>query len=220
MLLALILSLVGTLAFAVSGAVLGVRRGMNLSGVTTLAFATAAFGGILRDVLIGAVPPEAVSSWHVIALVFIGGLAVFSRVSPITVLTPSMLLFDAIGLGLFAVLGTLKALDYGLDPIMAAFLGMLSGIGGGILRDLLVSEVPRAFRQKNYLIAALSAVAVTSIGYTLNLPRMPCSVIGFSDLHLSPHYGPLPSLEGADCELGQLNSIPPRDRGNADKGSF
>ena len=159
MLLALILSVAGTLVLAMSGAILGVRRRMNLIGVMVLAFVTAVFGGILRDVLIGAVPPEAVSSWHVPVLVFIGGLVVFFGFPATEGLTRSMLLFDAIGVGLFAVLGTRKALDYGVDPFPAAFLGMMSGISGGIARDLLVIEEPCAFRSEYYLAAALSAAA-------------------------------------------------------------
>jgi uncharacterized membrane protein YeiH len=151
---------------------------MNLIGVMVLAFVTAVFGGILRDVLIGAVPPEAVSSWHVPVLVFIGGLVVFFGFPATEGLTRSMLLFDAIGVGLFAVLGTRKALDYGVDPFPAAFLGMMSGISGGIARDLLVIEEPCAFRSEYYLAAALSAAAVISVGYALDLPPLPCSIAG------------------------------------------
>ena len=177
-LLAVILSLAGTLAFAMSGAILGVRRGTSLAGVIVLAFVTAVSGGILRDVLIGALPPEAVSSWHVLVLVVVGGLAVFVGFPPTGVLTRSMLLFDAIGLACFTVLGTGKALDYGLDPIVAAFLGVISGIGGGIARDLLVAELPMAFHSEYYSAAALSAAALTSIGYVLDLPPWACSIVG------------------------------------------
>lgn len=142
------LDLVGTLVFALSGGLLGTRRGLDLFGVLVLAFVTAVVGGILRDLLIGAVPPASIAGWHPLAISVAGGLFAFRFSAWLDRLRAPVLFFDAAGLGVFAVTGTQKALDYGLDPIMAAVLGMLSGIGGGMVRDVLTAHVPCVLRSE------------------------------------------------------------------------
>lgn len=170
MLLIRSLNLIGTFVFALSGAVLGVRRGMDLFGVLVLAFATAVSGGIMRDVLIGAIPPEAFSSWHTLAIALIAGLLGFVLGERLEILRNPVQIFDAAGLGVFAVAGTEKALEYGLDPVMAAILGMVSGIGGGMVRDVLAAEVPIVLRTDIYAVAALAAALVVVGGHALDLP--------------------------------------------------
>lgn len=133
------LDLVGTFVFAVSGAAQGVQRGMDLFGVLVLAFVTAVVGGITRDVLIGAVPPASVAGWHNLALAVAAGLLVFRFYGLFDRLQQPVQFFDAAGLGVFAVAGTQKALDHGINWPMAAILGMISGIGGGMVRDVLLS---------------------------------------------------------------------------------
>jgi len=133
--LSLVLDLAGTFVFALSGATAGVRRRLDLFGVLVLAFAAAAFGGITRDLLIGAVPPAAIRDWRYLAISALAGGIVFYRYSTIDRLRSPVLVFDAAGLALFAVTGAHKALAFGLDPVMAALLGMLTGIGGGMARD-------------------------------------------------------------------------------------
>ena len=136
------LDLIGTFVFALSGAALGVQRGMDLFGVLVLAFVTAVVGGITRDVLIGAVPPASIASWHNLALAVAAGVLVFRFSTWFDRLQHPVLFFDAAGLGVFAVAGTQKALNHGINWPMAAILGMTSGIGGGMVRDVLTMQVP------------------------------------------------------------------------------
>jgi uncharacterized membrane protein YeiH len=164
------LDLIGTVAFAISGAMLGIRRGMDLFGVLVLAFVTAVFGGILRDLLIGAVPPAAVGSWHYLALALITGLLTFWCHELLARLQQPVLFFDAAGLGIFAVAGTQKALDYGLNWPMAAVLGMISGIGGGMVRDVLAAQTPIVLRSDIYAVAALAGGLVVVAGSYVGLP--------------------------------------------------
>ncbi len=131
---------IGTFVFAISGATLGMRRGMDLFGVLVLAFVTAVFGGITRDVLIGAVPPGAIAGWHALAISVGAGLFTFVFDRAIERLKEPVQFFDAAGLGVFAVAGTQKALDHHILWPMAMVLGMISGIGGGIVRDVLTAR--------------------------------------------------------------------------------
>lgn len=170
MLLVSILDLIGTLVFAMSGAARGVQQGMDLFGVLVLAFVTAVSGGITRDVMIGAVPPESVASWHNLAVAIAGGLFVFCFFRLFDRLQHPVLLFDAIGLGLFAVAGTQKALNYGVNWPMAAILGMVSGIGGGMVRDVLTTQVPTVLYSELYAVAALAGALVVVAGHAIGLP--------------------------------------------------
>src|SRR5688572_10693231 len=128
--LLLSLDIAGTFAFAVSGASAGVKRELDLFGVLLLSFAAAAAGGIARDVLIGAIPPAALSDWRYLVTALVAGAVTFRWHSLIDRLKNPVQLFDAVGLALFAAAGAQKALAYGLSPMMAALLGMLTGIGG------------------------------------------------------------------------------------------
>ena len=166
-LLVRVLDLVGTLVFAMSGAARGMQRSMDLFGVLVLAFVTAVSGGITRDILIGAIPPDSIASWHNLALAVGGGLLVFLFSGLFDRLRHPVLLFDAIGLGVFAVAGTEKALDHGINWPMAAMLGMVSGIGGGIMRDVLTAQVPSVFVSDIYAVAALAGTLVVVAGHAL-----------------------------------------------------
>ena len=154
----------GTVVFALSGAVLGRRRGMDLFGVLVLAVVTAVSGGILRDLLIGAVPPEAVAGWHMVALAIAAGLAGALFPGAFARLRHPVRALDAVGLGVFAAAGAQKALDWGINPPMAAMLGMVTGIGGGVVRDVLSAEVPAVLRSEIYALAALLAASVVVAG--------------------------------------------------------
>ena len=140
--LLLVLDLVGTFVFALSGATAGVNKRLDLFGVLVLSFTAGNAGGIARDLVIGAVPPAAISDWHYFAVSLPAGIVTFWRPSIVDRLRSPVLLFDTAGLGLFAVAGTQKALAFGLNPVMAALLGMLTGIGGGVTRDVLLTEIP------------------------------------------------------------------------------
>jgi uncharacterized membrane protein YeiH len=160
---------VGTFAFALSGGALAVQKRFDIFGVLFLAFVVAVAGGVTRDVLIGAVPPAAIADWYAFALAMAGGLVTFFGYPLVRALRRPVLLLDAIGLGLFAVTGAQKALVYGINPVMAAVLGMVTGIGGGMVRDVLAGEVPQVLRTDIYAVAALSAGAVVALGDALEL---------------------------------------------------
>ena len=176
--LVLVLDLIGTFVFALSGATAGVKRRLDLFGVLVLSFAAANTGGISRDVLIGAVPPAALTDWRYLAVSVLAGLLTFFWASGIDRLQNPVLVFDGLGLAVFAVSGAQKALAFGLDPLMAALLGMLTGIGGGMARDVLLADVPAVLRGEIYAIAALAGAAVVVIGDTLHLPPAATTVAG------------------------------------------
>ena len=167
--LLLSLDIAGTFAFAVSGASAGVKRELDLFGVLLLSFAAAAAGGIARDVLIGAIPPAALSDWRYLVTALVAGAITFWWHPLIDRLKNPVQVFDAVGLSLFAVAGAQKALTYGFSPLMAALLGMLTGIGGGIVRDMLLAGVPSVLRSELYAVAALVGATVVVSGDALQL---------------------------------------------------
>ena len=176
--LVLILDLSGTFAFALSGAMAGIRRRLDVFGVLVLSFAASSFGGISRDLLIGAVPPAALVDWRYLGVSLVAGLLAFFWASLIDKLRNPVRVLDAMGLALFAVAGTEKALAFGLSPLMAALLGMLTGIGGGVARDVFLAEVPAVLRSDLYAVAALAG-AITVVGGTLlQLPLVVTTVGG------------------------------------------
>ena len=176
--LVLTLDIAGTFAFAVSGASAGVKRELDLFGVLLLSFAAAVAGGIARDVLIGAVPPAAFSDWRYLATALIAGLITFWWRPLIDRLRNPVQWFDTVGLSLFAVAGTQKALAFGLSPIMAALLGMLTGIGGGIVRDMLLADVPSVLRSELYAVAALVGAIVVVSGDALHVNAALAAFLG------------------------------------------
>lgn len=172
------LDLAGTFVFALSGAMAGVRHRLDLFGVLVLSFAAANTGGIIRDLLIGAVPPGAISDWHYLCVSVAAGLVTFYFPSELIRRWNPVLLFDAAGLALFAVVGAHKALTHGLNPVMATLLGMLTGIGGGMARDILLAEVPAVLQADLYAVAALLGAAVVVIASVLQLPSGPAALGG------------------------------------------
>jgi uncharacterized membrane protein YeiH len=168
----------GTFVFALSGGMDGVKHRLDLFGVLVLSFAAGNSGGIARDMMIGAVPPAAISDWRYIAVSILAGLIVFYWSQLIHSLRNPVMVFDAGGLALFAVSGTGKALAYHADPVAAILLGMLTGIGGGIVRDVLVREIPTVLRTELYAVAALIGAAVMVIGRTLHLPLSVAATVG------------------------------------------
>jgi uncharacterized membrane protein YeiH len=177
----LVLDLVGTFVFALSGGAAGVKQRLDLFGVLVLSFAAASAGGIMRDLLIGAVPPAALSDWRYLGVSLFAGLVIFfwfPRIERLRKLNNLVLIFDAAGLAVFAVAGTQKALGYGLNPVMAPLLGMLTGIGGGMLRDLLLAEIPTVLRSELYAVAALAGAVVVVAGHVLNFPATAMAVSG------------------------------------------
>ena len=173
-----VLDLVGTFVFAISGATAGVQGGLDLFGVLVLSFAAGNAGGITRDVLIGAAPPAAISDWNYLGVSVLAGLMTFFWYPLVDRMRSPVLMFDAAGLALFAVTGTQKALAYSLNPVMAALLGMLTGIGGGMTRDVLVMKIPTVLREDLYAVAALVGAATVAVGYVLRLPPVAMMLAG------------------------------------------
>ena len=172
------LDLVGTFVFALSGALVGVRHRLDLFGVLVLSFVAANGGGVMRDTMIGATPPAALQDWRYVAISIAAGLLTFWRAGAIERWRNPVQSIDALGLGVFAVAGALKAQAFGLGPVGAMLLGMLTGIGGGMLRDVLVAQVPTVLKAELYAIAALCGAGVVVLGTALDLPLAAVVVAG------------------------------------------
>jgi len=165
-----VFDLVGIFVFAISGALVAVRKGLDVFGVLVLAGATGLGGGFIRDVLIGATPPAALADWRYLLVPVAAGLLAFWYHPVLGRMERSVTILDAFGLGLFCVTGALKALDYDLGVAPAALMGMLTGIGGGVLRDVLASRVPAVFRGELYATPALAGAALVVAGAQTDLP--------------------------------------------------
>jgi uncharacterized membrane protein YeiH len=165
----LVLDLLGTFVFAISGALLGVRRGFDVIGLIVLAECTGIGGGIARDLILGAVPPAAFVKPAYLVTPAIAAVLTFFLHQQLNRITSAMLVFDAGGLGLFCVAGTVKALTYGLGPAQAIALGVMTAVGGGILRDVLANEVPTVLHPDSelYAIPALVGAALVAVDWAL-----------------------------------------------------
>ena len=153
--LLLFLDLAGTLAFAISGAFRAVKHELDILGVFILALATGVGGGLIRDTLLGATPAAALTSVWYLPVCLFGSLAVFLAAPRIAPHWNMVLRADAVGLGVFAGLGAAKALAFGLGPMGVILIAGLSAVGGGVIRDLLVCEIPAVLRTGFYASAAL-----------------------------------------------------------------
>jgi uncharacterized membrane protein YeiH len=180
----LALDLGGTFVFALSGAGTGVKHRLDLFGVLVLSFAAGTAGGIARDVVIGATPPAAILDWRYVAVSVVAGLVTFywypiadqSAISDR--LRKPILTLDAAGLGLFAVSGALKALAFQLGPVQAVLIGVLTAVGGGVARDVLVAEVPVVLHSELYASAAFAGASVVVAGSMLHLPSDATAIAG------------------------------------------
>jgi uncharacterized membrane protein YeiH len=153
------LNLAGTFIFGLSGGLAAAKARLDLFGIVVLSAVVGMAGGITRDLLIG-VPPATFRDWRYLAAVGAAGLVCFFGARALERFKPGVLVFDAFGLGLFCVTGATKALDLGLGPAQAILLGAITGIGGGMLRDVLLREVPGVLRHELYAIPALLGAAV------------------------------------------------------------
>ena len=173
-----VLDLVGIFVFAISGGLVAVRKGIDVFGVLVLAGTTGLGGGFLRDALIGATPPDALEDWRYLMVPIAAGLLTFWCHPALGRVERSVNVLDAFGLGLFCVTGALKAMDYGLSPAPAALMGMVTGIGGGMLRDLLAGRVPTVFRGELYATPALAGAAVVVAGTHLDVRAWVVALVG------------------------------------------
>lgn len=175
----LVADLAGTVVFAIEGATAAIHAGLDLLGVLVLSFIVALGGGIVRDLLLGATPPSAMRDWRYPVLAFVAGLLTFVLHVQVEAL-PALLLstLDAAGLALFAVAGAEKALEFGIHPFMATLLGAITGCGGGVVRDMLLSRIPMVLVADIYASAALLGAAVLVVGRRLGCPPAVAATLG------------------------------------------
>ena len=151
-----VLDILGTFAFAISGALVAADKKFDLFGVLIIAFVTAVGGGMLRDVLIDAHPINWIGDLNYLYTIFAAVVLTFLFKSKILPLSKTLFLFDTIGLGVFTLLGLQKGLLFDLHPIVALIMGMISAVFGGVLRDVLTNKVPLIFEKEIYASACLA----------------------------------------------------------------
>lgn len=159
----LILDLAGIAVFAATGALVGVRKELDIFGIVVLAMLTGLGGGVLRDVLIGAVPPSALDDWRYLVVPAATGVLVFYFHPTIGRMENQIMVLDAIGLSLFCVTGAVKAEDAGLNILAASVLGLLTGVGGGMMRDVAAGRVPVIFRGELYATPAFAGALIAAV---------------------------------------------------------
>lgn len=170
--------LAGTFVFAFQGALAAIAGHLDLFGDLVLAFCTALGGGVIRDVLMGDLPPSALRDWAYPTTAFVAGALVFVLEGYVQVPRQLLLTLDAGGLALFAVAGTEKALDARIHPLSAVLLGTITAVGGGTIRDLLLTKVPVILRVDVYATAALFGALVLVMARRAGAPRTLAAVLG------------------------------------------
>jgi uncharacterized membrane protein YeiH len=175
--LTLALNLMGTFTFGLSGGILGVKKRMDLFGVLVLSVATGLGGGIVRDLILGHTPPATLTDWRYLGTAGLASVLVFVWYNRIANHGTFITTFDAVGLSIFTVTGTVIALKAGLGPTPAALLGMLTGVGGGVLRDIMVAEVPLIFRSEIYAVASLLGAIVIITASQVGFSGIPAEIL-------------------------------------------
>lgn len=175
--LLLVLDLLGTFAFALNGALTAMRAvRLDVIGVVTLGVVTAVGGGVIRDLVIGAVPPATFRDWRYLVVALAGALLAFLIGHRLGRLNRAIQALDAVGLGLFAVTGAAKAMAAGLGPVPAVLLGGVTAVGGGVLRDMMLQRVPSVLTSGLYATPALLSALVTVIGIVVGWYGPPLAV--------------------------------------------
>lgn len=186
------LDLAGTFAFAISGALAARDRGLDWFGVAVIAFTVACGGGVLRDLCIGAVPPAGLTDWRYLAVALAAALVTIAANGLVVLLAHPVILFDSIGLGLFAVTGAQKAMIFGHNTEVAVLLGVVTAVGGGLARDVLLNRVPVILQREIYASAALVGAGIEVVGERLgwlsSSRTWVALVVCFALRYLSLHY--------------------------------
>jgi uncharacterized membrane protein YeiH len=174
-----VLDLAGTFAFALSGAVAARERGLDWFGILVIAFTVACGGGVVRDLCIGAIPPAGLADWRYLAAALVAAVLTMASQGLVERLAHPVVLFDTLGLGLFAVTGAQKALLYGWNAEVAVLLGMVTAVGGGVARDVLLNRVPVILQREIYASAALVGAAIVTFGDQAigGSPALTCSAV-------------------------------------------
>jgi len=164
------IDLIGTFVFAISGGLVAVRSKLDLLGIIVLAVATGVGGGLIRDVALGATPPAAfLDEWYLIVCVVVG-LGVFVLSNKINPEWRLVRIADAIGLGVFAAAGAAKASTAGLGPIGITMMAAITATGGGVIRDVLVVQIPAVLQRDFYATATLIGGALFAVCFMLEVP--------------------------------------------------
>lgn len=163
-----LLDLSGTFAFAISGATAARQRGLDLFGICAIAYTVACGGGIIRDLCIGAIPPAGLTTWYYLAAAMVAAGMTIGFYPMVQKLNRPVLLFDAVGLSMFAVTGAQKALSYGHNGELAVLSGIITAVGGGVLRDIVLNRVPVILEKEIYASAALTGALIVVLGNYLN----------------------------------------------------
>jgi len=175
--LLLVLNLAGTFVFGLSGGLAGVQARLDAFGVVVLAVVVGLAGGITRDLLIG-IPPQTFRDWRYLAVAGGAGLVTFLAHPALERLERPILVLDAAGLALFSVTGASTALDHHVGAAEAVVLGAITGVGGGVLRDILLREVPVVLRSGLYAIPALIGAAIVATAWTRGTHGLAVPIIG------------------------------------------
>jgi uncharacterized membrane protein YeiH len=171
--------LAGTLVFAIEGALSAMRGGLDLLGVMVISFVAALGGGVIRDLLIGAAPPNAIRDWRYPMLTFLAGLLTFVFHSTVQGFPATLVLvLDAAGLALFAVAGVEKAVLFGIRPFVAMLMGTVTGVGGGVVRDILLARVPAVLQTDIYATAAFFGAFSVLAARRLGMAPGPAALLG------------------------------------------
>jgi uncharacterized membrane protein YeiH len=176
-LLTLVLNLMGTFAFGLSGGILAVKKRMDLFGVLVLSVSTGLGGGITRDLILGHTPPATLTDWRYLGTAGLAGVLVFVWYNRIANHGTFVTTFDAVGLSVFTVTGTVIALNAGLGPAPAALLGMLTGVGGGVVRDVLAAEIPLIFRSEVYAVASMLGAVIIIVASQTGFSGVPSEIL-------------------------------------------
>lgn len=173
------IDLIGTAVFAISGGLLAVRKNFDLFGAAVLALSAGLAGGVFRDLVIGQTPPSTFADYRYLLVALLGGAGAFYLTPLLTKASRPILVLDTIGLGLFAVSGCKLALGAELNALAAILLGVLSAVGGGILRDILAQEIPKVFREELYATSALIGAVIIAIGDRMGINFTMTGTIAF-----------------------------------------
>lgn len=174
----LVLDLTGTFAFALNGALTAIRVvRLDIVGVVTLGMFTAMGGGVIRDILLGALPPATFRDWRYLTVAAVGSLVAFLFGRSLDRLARPILVLDAAGLSLFAVSGALKGLDFGIGFGQAVILGTITAVGGGTLRDVLIREVPSVLTSGLYAIPALVGAFIVVVADRIGAAGLLAAII-------------------------------------------
>lgn len=197
------LDLLGTFVFALSGAVAGRQKQLDIFGIFSIAFSVACGGGIIRDLCIGAIPPVGLTNWLYLLMVLAATILTIGFNRVVNFLKEPVLLFDALGLSVFAVTGARKAIAFGFNYEGAVLLGIVTAVGGGVVRDILLNRIPVILTREIYASAAMIGAVIVVGGDYLHYPKeivamvaiICCFGLRFLGLHF--HWN-LPSFGGND----------------------